>query len=126
MGVGVGVGVTTATPPPVSAELLPEPPPHAVMERSVARATELWLKIRTPNFPFKHCLKDVCQKLDKACLSKVVNDFPSAGGNRIEGAGGNGNDTVRACVATSDANSVLWSGHVPCRRRRALQPPPRL
>ena len=75
MELGVGVGLTTAR-PPLSVEV-PEPAPHADMERTVARAIELWLKVRTPNFPFKHCLKGVCQELDKDYLPNMVNDFPS-------------------------------------------------
>ncbi len=98
------MGEITATPPPVPGALPPEPAPHAVMESKVARAMELWLKMRTPNFPSKHCLKGVCQELDKACLSNVVNDFPSSGPVCREGRrDGNGNDTARACVATNGA-----------------------
>lgn len=78
-GAGVGVGATiTAPPSPPGAVAVPEPAPHAEMERTEARAMELWLKIRTPNFPSKHSLKGECQDLDKTCLSKMVNDFPSS------------------------------------------------
>lgn len=118
LGVGLGVGGTTASPPPVPGAPPPEPAPHAVIESKVARAMELWLKMRTPNFPSKHCLKGVCQELDKQSLSKMVNDFPSMLVCRQGRGRGNGNDTARACVATSGANYLCERARGDADRRR--------
>ena len=92
--------------PPLSVvSVEPEPPPHEEMERMVARAMELWLKMRTPNFPPENYLKGVCQKMAKACLANVVNDFPSARRCRNRSAHGNDSDAIRATDAMKRGNA---------------------